>query len=342
MRFGSTSACILCHKDKTEEWAAAYVRAWHPKSRWRPKILREGELVDAARKREWSKLPEILAYLKEPEAEPVVCTSLLRLFRGCADPRPWPVVRACLSHASPLVRSAAASALADNLADAESVRALCRALADPVRVVRIQAASSLSAYPHHTLDPATLEHLKRAEAELLTMYNARPDDWASHYNLGNYRLARGDSKGAMTAYTESMRLRSDSVMPHMNAAVLASQGGRLEEALGYLKTAWKASPEHGAVNLNLGLALAESGDAAGAVRHLRTAMKDPVCRAQAAYNCAVLVGAQNPAEAVELCRTAVESEPGNARYAETLAYYLRAAGMPAAPRAPAGAGPRAE
>jgi len=336
-RFGSTSACILCHKDKSEAWAASYVSAWHPKSTLRPKILREGELVDAARKRAWDKLPGILAYLQETNAEPVVCTSLLRLLRGCPDASQWPAARGCLAHSSPLVRSAAAAALSDNLSDAESARSLCRALADPVRVVRIQAASSLAAYPRTALDAETQARLKRAEAEMLSMFGARPDDWASHYNLGNYRLARGDAKGAMTAYTESMKLRPDAVLPHVNAAILASQRGNLQEAMGYLKTAWQASPENGAVNLNMGLALAESGDAAGALSHLRTAMKDPLCRAQAAYNSAVLVGAKNPAEAVELCRTALESEPGNARYAETLEYYRRAAGQPAS-----ASGPRAQ
>ena len=69
--------------------AASFVKAWHPASAWRPKILREGGLVDAARKREWDKLPEILAYLQETSAEAVVCVSLLRLLRGCPDARPY-------------------------------------------------------------------------------------------------------------------------------------------------------------------------------------------------------------------------------------------------------------
>jgi thioredoxin-like negative regulator of GroEL len=324
-RFGATSACILCHKDKTEEWAASYVSAWHPESVWRAKMLREGERVEAARTRDWNKVPELLAYLKEPTAEPVVCVSLLRLMRGCPDAGVWPVARGCLDYAMPLVRSAAAALLSDNLSDAESVRALCRALDDPLRVVRVQAALSLAAYPRRLLDAETQARLTRAEAELLTMFNARPDDWASHYNLGNYRLARGDAKGAMDAYALAMRMRPDAVMPHVNAAVLVAQQGRPQEAIGYLQTAWKASPENGAVNLNLGLALAEANDLARAERHLRTAMKDPQCRAQAAYNCAVIVGARNPSEAADLCRVAVESEPGNAKYAETLDYYRRAA-----------------
>lgn len=340
LRFGSTSACILCHKEKKEEWAASFVKAWHPDSRWRTKVLREGALVDAARRRDWEKVPDILAYLGEADAEPVVCTSLLRLLRGCPDARQWPAVRGCLNHPMPLVRSAAAAALSDSLNDAESVRSLCRALADPVRVVRIQAVQSLAAYPQRALEPSVSARLKLAETELMTMFTARPDDWASHYNLGNFRLARGDASGAMAAYTESMALRPDAVMPHVNAAILASQRGNLAEAIGYLNTAWKASPDNGAVNLNLGLALAESGDVAGAVRHLRVAIKDPACRAQAAYNSAVLVGGQNPGEAVGLCRTALDSEPGNARYAETLTYYVHAAGLDGSTNAMSRAGPR--
>jgi len=325
VRFGSTSACVLCHKDKDEGWAASRVRTWHPDSAWRPKILHEGALIDAARKRSWDKLPDICDYLKKEGAEPVVCASLLRLLRGHDDPELWPVVRGCLNHPSPLVRSAAASALADNLGQADSARALFRALADPVRVVRLQAVTALAAFPTHTLDTSLNELFKRAEAELLAMFEARPDDWASHFNLGIYRSARGDAKGAMRAYQESMRLRPDALLPHMNASVIASQQGNLPEALGYLKAGWKASPENGALNLNLGLALAEAGDMDGAARHLRTAMKDPLCRAQAAYNGAVLAGKRDPAEAVRLCRIAVECEPANARYAETLAYYVRAA-----------------
>ncbi len=325
-RFGSTSACVLCHKDKSEGWAATQVRTWHPDSAWRAKILHEGSLIDAARNRDWSNLPDICGYLQKEGAEPVVCTSLLRLLRGHRAPELWAVFRACLRHPSPLVRSAAAAALADNLGDADTARALLRALADPVRVVRLQAVSALAAFPTQTLGSPVSEPFKRAEAELLAMFEARPDDWASHFNLGIYRTARGDAKAAMRAYQESMLLRPDAVLPHMNAAVLASQQGNLQEALGYLKAGWKASPEHGAVNLNLGLALAETGDVSGAVRHLRTAMKDPQCRAQAAYNCAILAGRNDPAEAVRLCRIAVESAPENRRYAETLGFYLQAAG----------------
>ena len=322
-RYGAPSACILCHDKKDEDWAASKVRTWFPDDTRRKKMLRIGELIDPARKRDWTTLPAMLAYLCEPPdaTEPVVCASLVRLFRDCPNASIWPVVRQCATHASALVRGAAVGTLTGNLRDADSVAVLCRALIDPVRVVRIQAAQSLAAFPRTTLDAKTLEALGKAEQELLGMLTARPDDWASHYNLGNYRMARGDSSGAMDSYKESMKLRNDTVMPFVNASILASQNGNIQEAISCLRQASKNQPDHGAVHLNLGLALAETGDFVGAEKCLRIAMKDPSCAGQAAFNCAVLVGKRNSKGAVELIKYALEREPGNARYQEALRYY---------------------
>lgn len=331
-RFGGASACVLCHSGRTEAWAAEALDRWHPQRAWRGRILREGGLVDAARRGAWDALEGMLAYLREEEAEPVVCASLLRLLRGCPDrEKVWPEARRSLRHASPLVRGTAAALLADNLGEAESAAGLFRALGDPVRLVRLQAVQALAAYPRQAMDAVPAKRLRRAEAELDEMFGARPDDWATRYNLANYRLARGDAAAAMSAYREAMRLRPDAVMPHVNAAVLASRQGDLPAAVRYLREALRSAPEHGAVNLNLGLALAEQGAIREAVHHLRTAMKDAACRAQAAYNCAVLVGGSDPREAAALCRMAADADPGNPRYAEGWAYYARAAGLPVGP-----------
>lgn len=322
-RYGAASACILCHDKKDEAWAAEKVRAWFPDDTRRKKMLRIGELMDPARKRDWTALPAMLAYLREPAetTEAVVCASLVRLFRDCPNADIWPVVRHCAAHPSALVRGAAVGTLSGNLRDSDSVAVLCRALIDPVRVVRIQAAQSLAAFPRTGLDAKTLEALRKAEQELLGMLTARPDDWASHYNLGNYRMARGDPAGAMDSYKASMKLRSDTVMPFVNASILASQNGNIQEAISYLRQASKNQPDHGAVHLNLGLALGETGDFEGAEKALRIAMKDPSCAGQAAFNCAVLVGRRNPKGAVELIKYALAREPGNARYQEALRYY---------------------
>ncbi|MBT3380332.1 MAG: tetratricopeptide repeat protein [Lentisphaerae bacterium] len=322
IRFKSPNACVLCHTDKTNDWAAAKVKAWHPTSHWREKILLEGALVDAARKRDWGRLPEMIAHIRSSSSESVVVTSLVRLLASCPRPEKWAAIRQCIKHASPLVRGAAAGALADDLQTPGSAEELLQALHDDVRLVRVRSVVALARYPREAIAPEHLVALKKAEEEALASFSAQPDAWHSHYNRGNYRSARGDQKAALAAYKQAIALRSDIVQPYVNASVISSQLGDLSASVSFLRKAHQAAPEHGAVNFNLGLALAEKGDKKGAEKHLRLAVKVEDTRAQAAYNLAVLVAGRDENEAIRLCRIAAKSDPGNARYAYTLAFYL--------------------
>ncbi|MBN2450599.1 MAG: tetratricopeptide repeat protein [Lentisphaeria bacterium] len=323
-QFGSPNACLLCHEGETNEWAAARLAQWHPHGRWRKRILEAGALVAAARKGDWTRLPEMVACLESESADPVVVTSLIRLLISCPKAAKWPVVRACAGHASPLVRGAAVDALAENLDAPESLAVLRGALADDARLVRVRAAASLSRLPRNALSEEDRRRLEQGEAELLGSFAAQPDVWSSHYNLGNYRSGRGDLTGALQAYQRAIALRGDVILPYVNAAVTASQLGRLSDSIGFLRRAFALAPGHGAVNLNLGLALAEQSDARGAEKHLRLALKVLETRAQAAYNLAVLVAPRDRSEAIHLCRTAVADAPADTRYAYTLAYFLAA------------------
>ena len=78
-------------------------------------MLRRAELIDLARKRQWKRLPEMLAELQKQGGDEVYKTSLVRLLRGCDDASKWPVLLELLQDPSPLVRSSAASALGGHL-----------------------------------------------------------------------------------------------------------------------------------------------------------------------------------------------------------------------------------
>ena len=103
-------------------------------------------LLDAARKDQWQRLPEMLAEIENPKCDEVYRNSFVRLVRNCDDPRKWPMLIAALKDESPLVRASAASALEGYLTE-ESVPALLRAAADPLRLVRIRAAAALASLP---------------------------------------------------------------------------------------------------------------------------------------------------------------------------------------------------
>ncbi|MDA3926308.1 MAG: HEAT repeat domain-containing protein [Kiritimatiellae bacterium] len=320
--YGSKSACIICHAGKKEEWAAGFVNKWHPDSTWQKRVVYEGGLVAAARKSDWTQLPEMLEYLQNSESDAIIITSLIRLIQISADVNIWaPVLRKLAGHESPLVRSAVAVALGFNIQSDESVQVLLKFLKDERRLVRVRAVSSLSRYPWQNLDEKTQELLIKCEKEVMDMFGSMPDAWSNYYNKGNYMLDRGDPANAMKAYKTAMKLRPDVVVSFVNAAVLASRQGNLEEGIGYLRQAHSAEPEDGAVNMNLGLALAEKGDREGSMKCLRAALKDQSCRPQAAFNLAVMIGESNLDKAVNLARIAAEAQPANKQYTDAYLYY---------------------
>ena len=323
-RFGSPVACTLCHTDKSADWAADHVSRWHPDSHWQNRILQEGELVDAARNARWKTLPAMLAYLTDDTSDTVVVTSLIRLLANCMDASKWPAIRSCMSSDSPLVRAAATTALRDDLQNRISAALLLAALTDDYRLVRVRAVAALSVYPREQLTPQQLGALLAAEKEFLLSLTAQPDQWSGHYNLGNYRSDRGDITGALQSHQRAITLRNDVVQPYVNASVLASRLGHIDEAISYLKQAHAVSPDHGGVNFNLGLALAEAHDTTGAKKYLRLALKDAGSRPAAAYNLAVLLAEDNLDKAIGLCATAASDVPDNPRYGYTHAFYLDA------------------
>lgn len=129
--FGSPNACNSCHQDKPAQWAEAQLRQWH-KAGHEGEIVRLGGLVQAARRQDWSRLPQILDYIKASGRQEVFTASLIRLLAACPDPRKFPVLRGQLRDPSPLVRSAAAAGLSGDI-DPDTVKALLYATQDPAR-----------------------------------------------------------------------------------------------------------------------------------------------------------------------------------------------------------------
>ena len=84
-RFKNKSACIICHTGKNEEWAAGFVKKWYPDSTWQKRIVHEGTLVEAARKSDWTRLPDILTFIADPASDWIFVTSLIRLIQLNSD-----------------------------------------------------------------------------------------------------------------------------------------------------------------------------------------------------------------------------------------------------------------
>jgi len=319
IRFRSPNACNQCHEDKDAAWADDWVRKWRKRDYQAP-LIQRAELIDAARKEDWTRLSEMLAYIKSKDRDAVFSTSLIRLLRACPDLSVWPVIMDAAKDPSPLVRASAVESLS-RVPSKETSQILLVAANDDVRLVRIKAAAALAGYPRFALNDKDQESLDKATGEYLSAMKTRPDQWTSHYNLGNYYLDSGNLPSALAAYDVALKLEPRAVMPMVNAAMAHAQAGENTEAEGFLKKALDVSPNNAAANFNMGLLKAEQKKTAEAEAHLRAALKADPKMHEAAFNLGVLMAGDRPSESIDNLFKAFELSP-NPKYAYTLAFYL--------------------
>lgn len=321
LKFESPNACNLCHEDEDASWSEDYVRKWHEED-YQLAVLEQASLVDEAQQGNWDRLEAILEYISSKNRDEVFATTLLRLLSGCESQAKWPVIIEVLQEDnSPLVRAAAAQAL-DGYVTSESVIALAKATCDKYRLVRVRAANGLSAISIKQLPGEYQASVKLATTELLKAFQAHPDDYASHYNLGNFHVQRGDHEKALTSYQTAIKLRPDFVPPYVNVAFVYNSMGRNDKAEASFLKAIALEPNNVTLHLNLGMLLGEMNRPKDAEKAFRSVLTADPNSAVAAYNLGVLLTSDQPSESLQWCRKAYLLEPDEGRYGYTYAFYL--------------------
>ena len=328
MAYKSPNACSICHTDKDAAWADKWVRQWRKRDYQAP-VLHAASLIDAARKRNWKKLPAMLEYLGREDHDAVFTASLIRLIRPCDDDRKWPPLIRALSDPSPLVRASAAELMGDRVTP-EIVKALGAAVRDKSRLVRVRAASAMAVIPRNLLDAGTASAFDAAAAEYKAMLNARPDHWASYYNMGSFYLSQRDFRQATAFFETAIRLQPRVLMPHVNISFAYNALGLNDKAEKSLRRACELQPESLEANLNLGLLLGEMERYQDAEAYLQKATKLDPGSAVAAYNLGMIRARLNKMDAaVDGLRRACALQPDNPQYGYSLAFYLLQGGKAA-------------
>ena len=201
----------------------------------------------------------MLDYVTSKDRDEIFTTSLIRLIQASGDPRSVPALLKAIRDPSPLIRSAAATAL-QNVPTEESVLALVEAAGDDYRLVRVRAAASLAGYKDLPLTDEDKKKVAAANKEYLASILSRPDQWDSHYNLGNYYSDRRDFKQAIASYEKALQMEPRGVLAMVNEAMAYARMGENQKANDALQRALKVAPDNAAANFNLGLLKAEEND----------------------------------------------------------------------------------
>jgi tetratricopeptide (TPR) repeat protein len=325
LAYQSPNACNLCHTNKDAAWADKLVRQWHKQDYQKP-VLDRAALIAAARKGDWKKLPDILAYLSSPGRDEVPTVSLIRLLENCEAAEKWPALRRLIEDRSPWVRASAAEALGQRI-DEPNFAALTKAAGDDYRLVRVRAASALAPVPEDRIPADRRAAVRTTTAEAVESFKSRPDDVSSHYNLGNFFMARAQMSEAVAEFETGTRLQPDALPAYVNLALAYNALGQNDKAESSLRHALRLDPTNAPAQLNLGMLLAEMGKLPEAEQAFRAAFKSDPRSARAAYNLGILLSKDRLDEALTWCSRAAELGPDDPQYGYTYAFYLRQAGQ---------------
>jgi tetratricopeptide (TPR) repeat protein len=328
VRFGTSNACNDCHADKDAAWAATAVERWFGADRKGFQTWTETFAAARADRIEANAL--LLKLATSSHAPSIARATALESLAEHPSREAVAAAQRGLTDADPLIRLASLRAL--RALPIEQSWPLARGLlTDPVRGVRIEAASLLSAMPQDHLSPADRDRLARAIDDCVAAQRLNADRPESRVNLGNLYSQQGRSAEAEAEYTAARALDPGFTPTYVSLAQLYAQQGRDGDGERALREALMRMPDDSELHLALGLNLVRQNRAADALPEIARAAETDPGNARYAYVYAVaLNSAGRKDDAIKILETSHARHPADRDTLLALVTINRDAGRPAA------------
>ena len=296
--YGTPNACTACHTDKSDRWAADFirekygpVRPLHFSDWWLPG--QEGNTDSLKSLIQMDTFPEIMR-----------ASAVNRLGEMIGSAADIHFLAGQLGHSSPLIRREALLALSN--AGWEAGEKAEPLLDDPVRTVRIAAARFFLLSGKETQHPG----FSSAREEYLTDLRVNSDFASGQHQWALYHQAMGESGKAREAYVKALKIDNYYNMSRMNLALLEYESGQVKEAEQlYLKVTGQ-EPEYSYPYFMLGLLYHELGQNQKSMEFLAQACGKEPFLPRAYYNYALkLQGANQFIQADDLLIEGLKQAP---------------------------------
>lgn len=270
---GIPNACVMCHTDKDNAWAAAAVEKTYGQE---PKMARYRNRTRAvhAAMQGHGDLQALMAAYREEEVAAWRATLLELMAREAPTAEVLELARAAAKDPSAMVRAAAARVLG---AEAVSL------IHDPVKLVRRAAGWPLV----DTLAQAPGAEDVMRELESTAMHQS--DQPTGAMQLAILAEVRQDKAEAERQYRRAIQLDPVSYVARMDFAVFLAKEGRPVEALQQMLDCAKRHPQNAEVQYRLALILAELNQFQAALTALDKALALEPDFVRALYNRAQLL-----------------------------------------------------
>jgi tetratricopeptide (TPR) repeat protein len=254
-QYGVPNACTTCHDDKTPEWAVKTMDAWYGEANRarRSGVMRRADAMYRAGAGDRTAIPALASVLAEPAQGVVVRASAADFIGRLSAEGGLPIEAAnallkATADREPMVRTTAIRALGF-AGERRAVPAITARLRDPVRVVRLTAASALLGLGVATLDGPAGVSLTRAQDEYSASLRAFPDASESHASLGWLEMSRGRDADAELAIGTAIDLNPSDARARLLRGVLLARQDKLDDAIREWTEAKKLDPSNPRIDL---------------------------------------------------------------------------------------------
>jgi len=305
---GTPNACTPCHAEKSASWARDAVAAWYPEGRsTKP---HPASALDAGRRGLPGAEARLSTLVDDRTQAAIVRASAIDLLARCLSTASLPSLERALEDPDGLVRSAALDALSA-LPSPERVRLGYALLADPLRGVRIEAASALAGEARF-LNAQQRKPFEAALAEYRAAQATNADRPESYANLGSIAARLGDRAAARRAYEEGLAVAGWFGGLWVNLADLEREEGKEEECERMLRRGLAAAADKAPLHHALGLALARTKHLSEALVELKLGLDLAPDDTNFAYVYGIaLSSAGRGSEADLVLRAALEKRPAD-------------------------------
>lgn len=278
---GVPNACAQsgCHDDETLAWSLRHYRQRYGEAK-RPHF---GQVFAAARDGRAEARDQLIRLASDQLYPAIVRATALGYLSGYPSEGSTEAFNLALQDDDPLIRYTALSGVGAATPE-RVVELVAPLLFDPVKAVRIEAATQLADAPAAMLQPYQQQARTTALEEYERTMTYSLDFAFAGHNLGNLYTRLGDAARAERYYRSAIEIDDLFLPAKSNLAVLLNSQGRNDEAEALLREILEDSPEEDEAAYSLGLLLAEMERVDESVEFLGRASDGMPQRARAHYN----------------------------------------------------------
>ena len=328
VKFGTPNACNACHANRDARWAATQVNKWYGHD---PQGYQQFTAAFSAAAADRLDAQALLRAIAGDATQPAIArATALAEIDASTDQSVLDALAERLRDSNSLVRFGALQSLVQ-VPPNDRLPLAVPLLSDPMRALRIEAASLLAAMPGGQFSAEQRAAFERASAEYAQSQRYNADRAEARANLGIFYASRGDPAKGEDELKAAIRLDPFFIPAYVNLADLCRARGRDAEGESILRDGLKVAPKSAVVHHALGLVLVRMKRTDQAVEEFERAAALEPGNARFAYVYAVALHSTGKAEAaISRLEKALLAHPNDRDILQALASFHEARGDTAA------------